>query len=112
MRLPFHAHSINAGPDGTVYVAGDAKVARFDRDGKSLGDPVELPHIADLLKDEKALRAKAEVALKREKEQIAAANAEHARKEALKEDKYVFNVVIGTRVKHPDDLLFVAPETD
>ena len=94
-KIPFHAHSINAGPDGTVYVAGDAKVARFDRDGKSLGDPVELPHIADLLKDEKALRAKAEVALKREKEQMA---------ESLKEAKKEF----AERVKKLEE----KPEAD
>ena len=68
-KVPFHAHAINAGPDGTVYVAGDAKVARFDKDGKTLGEPVELPHVAELLKDKDALRAKAETRLKKEKEQ-------------------------------------------
>ncbi|HVK09294.1 MAG TPA: hypothetical protein VM597_11000 [Gemmataceae bacterium] len=68
-KIPFHAHSINAAPDGTVFVAGDGRVARFDRDGKALGEPVELPHVAELLKDKDALRAKAEARLKKEKEQ-------------------------------------------
>jgi len=70
-KLGFHAHSINAGPDGTVYVAGDARVARFGKDGKAIGEPAELAHVTTLLKDKDALRAKAEVSLKREKEQMA-----------------------------------------
>lgn len=69
-KLGFHAHSLNAAPDGTVYVAGDARVARFGKDGKAVGAPVELPYITDLLNDKAALRAKAEVSLKREREQI------------------------------------------
>jgi hypothetical protein len=68
-KVPFHAHAINAGPDGTVYVAGDAKVARFDKAGKPLGEPVELAHVAELLKDKDALRKTAEARLKKEKEQ-------------------------------------------
>ena len=68
-KVPFHAHSINTAPDGTVYVAGDGKVARFDKAGKSLGEPVELPHVTELLKDRDALRKKSEVRLKKEKEQ-------------------------------------------
>ncbi|XP_026655729.1 ABC transporter F family member 4-like [Phoenix dactylifera] len=43
-----------------------------------------------------------EVKKRGKKEQIAAANAEHARKEALKDDKDVFNVVIGTRASALD----------
>jgi hypothetical protein len=66
-KVPFHAHAINAGPDGTVYVAGDAKVARFDKAGKALGEPVELPHVAELTKDKDALKKKAEDRFKREK---------------------------------------------
>lgn len=66
-KVPFHAHSLNCGPNGTVYVAGDAKVAKFDSDGKMIGDVVELPHIADLLKDQKGLRAKAEKQIETQK---------------------------------------------
>ncbi|XP_010931931.1 ABC transporter F family member 4 [Elaeis guineensis] len=43
-----------------------------------------------------------ELKKREKKEHIAAANAEHARKEALKEDKDVFNVVIGTRASALD----------
>ncbi|KAG1365426.1 ABC transporter F family member 4 [Cocos nucifera] len=43
-----------------------------------------------------------ELKKREKKEQIAAANAEHARKDALKEDKDVFNVVIGTRASALD----------
>src|ERR1700741_4344880 len=49
-KVKFHAHSVNVGLDGTVFVAGDGKVAKFDTDGKQLA-VIELPHIADLLKD-------------------------------------------------------------
>src|SRR5262249_26780922 len=30
-KVKFHANSINIGPDGTVYVAGDGRVAKFDQ---------------------------------------------------------------------------------
>ncbi|XP_010921961.1 ABC transporter F family member 4 [Elaeis guineensis] len=43
-----------------------------------------------------------EVKKREKKEQIAAANAENARKVALKDDKDVFNVVIGTRASALD----------
>ena len=70
-RVGFHAQSINAGPDGTVYVAGDAKVARFDKAGQVQGEPVELPHVAELFKDKTALRKKAEAQIKQQKESAA-----------------------------------------
>ncbi len=66
-QVPFHAHSLNCGPSGVVYVAGDAKVARFDTTSKMIGEIVELPHIADLLKDQKGLRAKAEKQIETQK---------------------------------------------
>lgn len=68
-KIGFHAHSLNAAPDGTVYVAGDGKVLRFSKDGKAMGEPIELPHITELFKDKEALKKKAEETLKREKEQ-------------------------------------------
>jgi hypothetical protein len=70
-EIPFHAHSLNCGPDGTVYVAGDAKLARFSSSGKMLGDVLELPHIADLLKDKKGLRERAEKQVKSQKDSFA-----------------------------------------
>lgn len=69
--LSFHAHSIGAAADGTVYVAGNGMVARFDKAGKPIGEAEELPHITELFKDKEALRKKAEEQLKKEKEQNA-----------------------------------------
>lgn len=69
--VDFHATAVNCGPDGTIYVAGDGKLARFDAEGKELGQPVEMPHITTILKDQAGLRAKAEKQLKQEKEQMA-----------------------------------------
>ena len=54
--VKFHANAVNAGPDGTVYVAGDGKLAKFDKDGKMIGDVTELPFIADMVKDSAALK--------------------------------------------------------
>jgi len=68
-KVNFHAHSLNAAPDGTVYVAGDGKVARFDKSGKALGEPMELPHITELSKDQVALKKTAEETLEKEKVQ-------------------------------------------
>src|SRR5688572_12139756 len=68
-KVDFLAQSINVGPDGTVFVAGDGQVARFDPDGKALGQ-VELPHIADLLKNKEKMRADAEKQLQQQRDQF------------------------------------------
>jgi hypothetical protein len=78
-ELDFHGQSINCGPDGTIYVGGDGKLARFDKDGKQIGTTTELPHISALFKDQEGLRKKAEQQLKEEKERMGAAYA-NARK--------------------------------
>ncbi len=69
-KVPFHATAVNCGPDGSIYVAGDSKIARFDADGKQVGETTELPHLAAILKDTAGLKAKAELQLKKEKEQM------------------------------------------
>lgn len=66
-KVNFHAHSINAGPDGTVFVAGDGKVAKFDSAGKQLAE-IQLPHIAELLKDDGSRRKAAEAQVKQQKD--------------------------------------------
>jgi hypothetical protein len=71
-KVPFHGHSLNAAPDGTVYVAGDGQIAHYDATGKLLGSVVELPHIAELFKDKDALRQKAEEQAKKQQEQMQA----------------------------------------
>ncbi len=68
--VPFHATAVNCGPDETIYVAGDGKIAKFDGAGKQIGETAELPHLAAILKDTEGLKAKAEVQLKKEKEQM------------------------------------------
>ena len=68
LTIPFHAHSVNVGPNGVLYVAGDGKIARFGKDHKPMGEPVELQHITELLKDTTALKAKAEKQLKAQKD--------------------------------------------
>lgn len=57
--VDFHGHSINVGPDGSVYVAGDGTIARFSPEGKTL-KTLELPHIAELLKNKESIRKRAE----------------------------------------------------
>ncbi|QJW98994.1 NHL repeat-containing protein [Frigoriglobus tundricola] len=85
-KVPFHATAVNCGPDGTIYVAGDSKIAKFDADGKQVGETVELPHLAAILKDTESLKKRAEVQLKKEKEQMvqAYANAKKSMTEQLK----------------------------
>ena len=58
-NVDFVGQSINVGPDGTIYVAGDAKIAKYGPDGKLIKE-LELPHIAELLKNTKDIRKKAE----------------------------------------------------
>lgn len=64
--VDFHGQSINVGPDGSIYVAGDAKVAKFDREG-SLQAKIDLPHVNELLKDKAGLRKQAEEQVSRDK---------------------------------------------
>jgi len=85
-KVPFHATAVNCGPDGMIYVAGDSKLAQFDADGKQVGETVELPHLAAILKDADALKKRAEVQLKKEKEQMVQvyANAKKSMADQLK----------------------------
>lgn len=55
----FLGQCINCGPDGSVYVAGDGKIASFDETGKVIRE-AELPHLASVLGDSEKLKAKAE----------------------------------------------------
>lgn len=68
-KVNFHAHSINTGPDGCVYVAGDGKVAKFDKAGKELL-AVELPYIKEALGNKEAMKKDAEAEIKEQKEQF------------------------------------------
>jgi hypothetical protein len=70
-NVKFHAQAINSAPDCTVYVAGNGLIARFDKDGKPLGTPVELPHLVELSKNNAAMKEQAEKQLKLEKDSFA-----------------------------------------
>jgi hypothetical protein len=69
-KMPFLAQSVNAGPDGSVYVAGDGRIAKYDKSGKELAN-VELPQVAALLKDSDKLRKEAKEQLEQEVKQYA-----------------------------------------
>ena len=58
-KLDFSGQSINTAPDGSVYVAGDGTIAQYSPKGTLLRK-LALPHIAEMLKDEKAIRKQAE----------------------------------------------------
>jgi len=57
--VKFTAQSLNAAADGSVFVAGDGRIAKFSKDGKLLAE-AEVPHLAKVLGDAETLRKKAE----------------------------------------------------
>jgi hypothetical protein len=66
-KVNFLAQSINAGPDGAVFVAGDGRIAKFDKAGQPVTE-IELPQVAALLKDSDKLRKQATEQLAQEVE--------------------------------------------
>lgn len=62
-KVNFVAQSLNRGPDGSIFVAGDGRIARFAGDGK-LEAEAEVPHLTKILADTAALRQKADEQLK------------------------------------------------
>ena len=56
--VKFTAQSLNTGPDGSVFVAGDGRIAKFSKDGKVIAE-TEVPHLAKVLADTDTLRQKA-----------------------------------------------------
>jgi hypothetical protein len=58
-KLDILGQSINAAKDGTVYVAGNGSICKLAADGKVL-KRLELPHIAEFLKNKEGLRKQAE----------------------------------------------------
>jgi len=69
-KLNFTGNSVGVAPDGSIYAAGDGRLARFSADGKLLGE-TELPHLAAALKDKEAFRQQAEDQLKAQAEAVA-----------------------------------------
>jgi hypothetical protein len=62
-KVNFLGQSINAGPNGSVFVAGDGRIAQFDKAG-TLMTEAELPMVTTLLKDAAKLKKQAEEQLK------------------------------------------------
>jgi hypothetical protein len=58
-NLDMLGQSINAAADGTVYVAGNGSICKLAADGKVL-KRLQLPHIAEFLKNKEGLRKQAE----------------------------------------------------
>ena len=63
----FHVNSVAGGPDGSIYLAGDAKVARFDRAGKQVA-VIDLPHMREILAGSDDLKKRAEDQIKRQRD--------------------------------------------
>lgn len=61
--VKFVAQSINSGPDGSIFVAGDGRIAKFGKDGTPIVE-AEVPHLAKVLGETAELRKKAEEQLK------------------------------------------------
>jgi hypothetical protein len=57
--LPFNGHSVAAAPDGSILVAGEAKIARYSAEGNLLRE-AELSYVADVLKNKEKLTELAE----------------------------------------------------
>jgi len=66
--LEFAAQSIAVSPNGTVVVAGNGRIAKFDATGKLLLQ-ADAPHLVNILKKPESLREEAEGNLEDSKEQ-------------------------------------------
>jgi hypothetical protein len=58
-KVDILGQSINAAADGTVYVAGNGSIVKLAADGKVL-KRLQLPHIAEVLKNKEGIRKQAE----------------------------------------------------
>jgi hypothetical protein len=67
--LEFNGQSIGSGPDGSVYVAGEGKLAKYSVEGKLLAS-AEVPHLLEVLRDQEKLRQQAEEQIKSQQASI------------------------------------------
>lgn len=65
--IPFEPQAINCSPDGTIFVAGDGKLAKYTPEGQEIA-VIEAPHLAALLGDPEKLKEQAAAQLKAEQE--------------------------------------------
>ncbi|MFN0051621.1 MAG: hypothetical protein ACKV0T_05480 [Planctomycetales bacterium] len=68
--IGFHAQAIGAGPDGSVFVGGNGRLARIDSQGQLTAE-IELPHLAEITKNTEELRKRAEEQIESQKESYA-----------------------------------------
>ncbi|HLJ10553.1 MAG TPA: hypothetical protein VKU82_05155 [Planctomycetaceae bacterium] len=67
--LDFAGQAVGAGPDGSIFVGGNGKIAKYDADGK-LVIQAELPHMAAILADKGSLTKQAEEQIESERKSI------------------------------------------
>jgi hypothetical protein len=67
VKVNFHVNSVTGGPDGSIYLAGDGKLAKFDRTGKEVST-VDLPHMKEILADESGIKKRAEDQIKQQRD--------------------------------------------
>jgi sugar lactone lactonase YvrE len=68
-RVGFAAQTMSLGPDGSLYLAGSGRLARFSLEGKELSS-AESPQSIAIEKDRDALREAAEATIEAEKESL------------------------------------------
>ena len=65
--VPFHGQAINNAPDGTIYVAGDGRLAKYSSTGQLIAE-AGAPHVTALKQDTELLKLRAQESLDAEKE--------------------------------------------
>jgi hypothetical protein len=87
-KVAFAAQTINVDAKGHIFVAGSGKLAEFSPTGSPLAE-IDLPHVAEVLKDAEGLRQRAEEQLKAEKQSYQAMVDQYvkAKDELEKKDK-------------------------
>jgi hypothetical protein len=86
MTANFHGNSVTGGPDGSVYLAGDGKVAKFDRNGKQVA-VIDLPHLKEILADNTGIRKKADEQIKSQRDNFAKTVNQFKERVKVLEDK-------------------------
>lgn len=67
--VDFLGQAIGAGPNGSLFVGGDGKIAQYDAQGKLL-KKAELPHLAALMNDKESLRKEAEATIESQRQSV------------------------------------------
>jgi hypothetical protein len=65
-KIEIKGQAVGAGPDGSIFVGGNGKIAKYDADGKLLNE-FELPHLAAMLADKEGLKQRAKEQIESQK---------------------------------------------